>query len=273
MNQRADRLRPAAAFPLGRRPSPLAAIRHRAKRRARSRRQSSRTSRSRPSWPGIGSAGFGSLRPRTWATFDDLTFIPGTLTRIPLEGYREKCATAHGSRHAVRRQADRAGNAPHGDRDELRGPLAQRQDGPLPRSAAGGNLDDHRRRRDARRRAHRVARDDLRGPAQPLRDQHPAPPPGRRDRADDRPGGQAGDRRIAAGLQGLRGDRPHPRPPARRRSALAVPASRLPRARRPRDQDRGAARGDRLSRCRSSSRWGPRASSTTSGWRPRPAPT
>src|SRR3954451_13019981 len=37
--------------------------------------------------------GFGILRPRTWATFDDLTFIPGTLTRIPLEGYREKCST------------------------------------------------------------------------------------------------------------------------------------------------------------------------------------
>src|SRR5437016_13354078 len=37
--------------------------------------------------------GFGILRPRTWATFDDLTFVPGTLTRIPLEGYREKCAT------------------------------------------------------------------------------------------------------------------------------------------------------------------------------------
>ena len=37
--------------------------------------------------------GFGLLRPRTWATFDDLTFIPGTLTRIPLEGYRERCST------------------------------------------------------------------------------------------------------------------------------------------------------------------------------------
>ncbi len=37
--------------------------------------------------------GFGSLRPRTWATFDDLTFVPGTLTRIPLEGYREACST------------------------------------------------------------------------------------------------------------------------------------------------------------------------------------
>jgi glutamate synthase domain-containing protein 2 len=37
--------------------------------------------------------GFGSLRPRVWATLDDLTFIPGTLTRIPLEGYREACST------------------------------------------------------------------------------------------------------------------------------------------------------------------------------------
>ncbi|MDK1028889.1 MAG: FMN-binding glutamate synthase family protein [Anaerolineae bacterium] len=37
--------------------------------------------------------GFGILRERTWATFDDLTFIPSTLTRIPLEGYRERCET------------------------------------------------------------------------------------------------------------------------------------------------------------------------------------
>lgn len=37
--------------------------------------------------------GFGTLRKRTWPTFDDLTFIPCSLTRIPLEGYREKCST------------------------------------------------------------------------------------------------------------------------------------------------------------------------------------
>src|SRR5579859_6608287 len=37
--------------------------------------------------------GWGTLRERRWATFDDLTFVPGTLTRIPLEGYREKCST------------------------------------------------------------------------------------------------------------------------------------------------------------------------------------
>jgi glutamate synthase domain-containing protein 2 len=37
--------------------------------------------------------GFGTLRPRTWSTFDDLTFVPCGLTRIPLEGYREQCST------------------------------------------------------------------------------------------------------------------------------------------------------------------------------------
>src|SRR6266705_2363623 len=37
--------------------------------------------------------GYGTLRPRRWATFDHLTFLPCSLTRIPLEGYREKCST------------------------------------------------------------------------------------------------------------------------------------------------------------------------------------
>src|SRR5881398_4047628 len=48
--------------------------------------------------------GFGTLRPRTWATFDDLTFIPCGLTRIPLEGYREQCSgrTVLGARFAAK---------------------------------------------------------------------------------------------------------------------------------------------------------------------------
>jgi methylamine---glutamate N-methyltransferase subunit C len=37
--------------------------------------------------------GYGALRQRQWATFDHLTFLPCSLTRIPLEGYREKCST------------------------------------------------------------------------------------------------------------------------------------------------------------------------------------
>jgi glutamate synthase domain-containing protein 2 len=46
--------------------------------------------------------GYGTLRERRWATFDDLTFLPCSLTRIPLEGYREKCSTRTilGTRHA-----------------------------------------------------------------------------------------------------------------------------------------------------------------------------
>ncbi len=46
--------------------------------------------------------GYGTLRERNWATFDDLTFLPCTLTRIPLEGYREHCSTTTviGSRYA-----------------------------------------------------------------------------------------------------------------------------------------------------------------------------
>ena len=48
--------------------------------------------------------GFGTLRPRPLPNFDDLTFIPCSLTRIPLEGYRERCRTATvlGTRHAKR---------------------------------------------------------------------------------------------------------------------------------------------------------------------------
>ena len=46
--------------------------------------------------------GFGTLRRRPLPSLDDLTFLPASLTRIPLEGYREKCATATvlGTKHA-----------------------------------------------------------------------------------------------------------------------------------------------------------------------------
>src|ERR1700689_1422922 len=46
--------------------------------------------------------GWGTLREPRLAPFDDLTFLPCSLTRIPLEGYREKCSTKTvlGTRHA-----------------------------------------------------------------------------------------------------------------------------------------------------------------------------
>jgi methylamine---glutamate N-methyltransferase subunit C len=37
--------------------------------------------------------GFGTIRPRPLPSFDDLTFLTCSLTRIPLEGYRERCST------------------------------------------------------------------------------------------------------------------------------------------------------------------------------------
>lgn len=37
--------------------------------------------------------GLAPLLPRPLPSFDDLTFIPASLTRVPLEGYREKCST------------------------------------------------------------------------------------------------------------------------------------------------------------------------------------
>ena len=37
--------------------------------------------------------GFGTLRAKPLPSLDDLTFLPASLTRIPLEGYREKCVT------------------------------------------------------------------------------------------------------------------------------------------------------------------------------------
>jgi glutamate synthase domain-containing protein 2 len=48
--------------------------------------------------------GFGTLRARPLPSLDDLTFLPCTLTRIPLEGYRERCSTRTvlGRRHARR---------------------------------------------------------------------------------------------------------------------------------------------------------------------------
>jgi len=48
--------------------------------------------------------GFGTLRPRPLPSFDDLTFLPCSLTRIPLEGYRERCRTKTvlGGRYARR---------------------------------------------------------------------------------------------------------------------------------------------------------------------------
>ena len=190
--------------------------------------------------------GFGSLRPRTWATFDDLTFIPGTLTRIPLEGYREACSTRTvlGTRFAAQPL-------------ELEIPLmvTGMSFGALSRNAKagagagagmagtstttgdGGMLDVERT--ESRVLVYEVLPSRYGIDVRHLR------------QADAieltiGQGAKPGTGGLLLGLEGLGRDRPAPRPAARRRSALALPASRLPRPRRHGDQDRGAARGDRL---------------------------
>ena len=47
-------------------------------------------------------------------SFDDLTFIPCTLSRVPLEGYRERCADPHACWARAAREPAGAGDA---DRD------------------------------------------------------------------------------------------------------------------------------------------------------------
>ena len=78
----------------------------------------------------------------------------------------------------IRREANRARYPLDGDRDELWGTLAQCQDRPGSGSPIGGHVDHHRRRRDARCRAYRVADHDLRSSSQSIRDQRPSPSPG-----------------------------------------------------------------------------------------------
>jgi methylamine---glutamate N-methyltransferase subunit C len=52
--------------------------------------------------------------------FDDLLFLGASISRYPLEGYREKCGTDVGARHALRQEADRAQDPDHHRRHELR---------------------------------------------------------------------------------------------------------------------------------------------------------
>ena len=51
--------------------------------------------------------------------FDDLVFLGASISRYPLEGYREKCATDVTDRQPVRQKADQAENSDHHRRHEL----------------------------------------------------------------------------------------------------------------------------------------------------------
>ena len=54
--------------------------------------------------------GFGAKRPLPH--FDDLLFLGASVSRYPLEGYRERCDTNGHTRHALRLEAARARRSP-----------------------------------------------------------------------------------------------------------------------------------------------------------------
>jgi hypothetical protein len=133
--------------------------------------------------------------------FDDLVFLAASMSRYPLEGYREKCAT-DGARHALRQEADRAGHPDHHRRHELRRAVGQREGSARPRRHRDGHLDHHRRRRHDAAKSGVVEDAGLPVPALALRLQPGRPAPRRRHRGRGRPGRQARRRRHAAGPEG-----------------------------------------------------------------------
>ena len=215
--------------------------------------------------------GFGAKR--RVPHFDDLLFLGASVSRYPLEGYRERCATDVTLGHPLREGADPPRDPDHDRRDELRRPLGPGQGGARARRQRGGDQHDHRRRRHAARGARALEQARLPDPALALRDEPRRPAPRRRGRGRGRPGREARRRRDAARAEDLRPGRRDARPAEGHRPAQRLPPPRLDRARRPRDQDRRAARDHRLARSRSTSRSAPPAPTSTSLSRSRPAPT
>ena len=109
-------------------------------------------------------ANTGVYRIRGWGakrvlpTFDDLVFLGASMSRYPLEGYREACATNVVLGRALRLRAHRTGHPHHHRRHELRVAVGQRQGGARPGRQRRGHVHHHRRRWHDRRGAHPLAR-------------------------------------------------------------------------------------------------------------------
>ena len=78
--------------------------------------------------------------------WDDLTFLPGTLTRFVIEGYREKCRDEDADR-SPREAAAGAGHSGLHHRHELRRAVLRGQDRACPRRHHGRHRHLFRRRR------------------------------------------------------------------------------------------------------------------------------
>ena len=66
--------------------------------------------------------------------WDELIFLPGTLTRFVIEGYREKCETKTVLGARLRQEADRARHPDLHHGHELRRAVASRRRWPWPRA-------------------------------------------------------------------------------------------------------------------------------------------
>ena len=178
--------------------------------------------------------------------FDDLLFLGASISRYPLEGYREKCATdvTIGTRFAKKPITLKI---PITIAGMSFGSLSAQAKEALGRGASavgtstttgdGGMTPEERAA---------FQHPGLSGPAVALRHEPGRSAQGRRDRGRDRPGRQARRRRHAARPEDLQARRRDAHAAGGHRPALGLPASGLDRPRRSRDQDPGTARDHRL---------------------------
>ena len=204
-------------------------------------------------------------------TWDDLTFLPGTLTRFVIEGYREKCLTKTVIGPRAKRPLELdipiyiTGMSFGALSYEAKTALARgaTMAGTATCSGEGGMIPDERRysskwfyqciqSRYGFNPQHLRLADALRVLHRPGLQGRPRRPPDGSE--SHRPGG---GNALAAG---------------RHRPALAGAPSRLAGPGRSGAEDPGDPRGHRTGRFRSSSSWARRASMTTCAWRPRRDP-
>ncbi len=76
--------------------------------------------------------------------FDDLLFLGASMSRYPLEGYRERCGTDVVPRRPACQTSSAPGYPGHHRRHELRRAVRAGQGGPGPRGQRGRHLDHHR---------------------------------------------------------------------------------------------------------------------------------
>ena len=164
--------------------------------------------------------------------FDDLLFLGASMSRYPLEGYREKCGTnvVLGTRFAKKPI-------------ELKIPItiagmsfgslsAQAKEALGPRRLDRRHLDDDRRWRHDAGRARAIEDARLSVSAVALWHESGRSAQGRCDRSRGRPGCEARRRRHAARPEDFRSRRADALPAQGHRPALGLPASRLDGARR-----------------------------------------